>query len=367
MKTIITRLELLEGLKKVANTFSIKTTVPVLAFVKIETSKNGISLTTCNIDSLSIVEIETIENTTNGSILVPFKLLSDFIKKSKADTITIEQIDNMQVSIKAANIDYKLMSDTTDQFPILPNFKGDFITVNTNDYKRAINNTAPMVAKTESRPVLQGVHIELNNNILKFIGTDSHRMGRYLVDNIDSFENYNHVLDGKVLEKTVKMLDKKNETIQIGYDESSLYSVLKFDNVTLYIRKIEGNYPDTSRLFPDNFKTETTVKAKEMIESLSMLQTIAKEDRNNVVRMELNGKVELSTNSPEIGKMEALLDAKKDGEDLKISFSATFASDALKALNDTTVKMQFKGSNYPFIINSTDNKITHLILPVRTY
>ena len=84
----------------------------------------------------------------------------------------------------------------------------------------------------------------------------------------------------------------------------------------------------------------------------------------------IEGKVvEISSNSPEIGKVEEQIQAESiEGEELKISFSAKYMMDALKAIDGQDVTIQFTGAMRPFILKSVhDDSILQLILPVRTY
>lgn len=57
-----------------------------------------------------------------------------------------------------------------------------------------------------------------------------------------------------------------------------------------------------------------------------------------------------------------------EGDELKISFSAKYMMDALKALEGTEIKISFTGAMRPFILRPlhTDTML-QLILPVRTY
>ena len=77
----------------------------------------------------------------------------------------------------------------------------------------------------------------------------------------------------------------------------------------------------------------------------------------------------MSSNSPEIGNVEEQIQAKQlTGEELKISFSAKYMMDALKAIDGQDVKILFSGAMRPFILKSVhDDSILQLILPVRTY
>ena len=79
--------------------------------------------------------------------------------------------------------------------------------------------------------------------------------------------------------------------------------------------------------------------------------------------------VEISSNTPEVGKVvEEIQSQSIEGEELKISFSAKYMMDALKALEGTEIKISFTGAMRPFIIQPmNDESILQLILPVRTY
>jgi DNA polymerase-3 subunit beta len=81
------------------------------------------------------------------------------------------------------------------------------------------------------------------------------------------------------------------------------------------------------------------------------------------------GTIEISSNTPEIGKVvEEIQSQSIEGEDLKISFSAKYMMDALKALEGTDIQVSFTGAMRPFVIRPLhDETILQLILPVRTY
>ena len=147
--------------------------------------------------------------------------------------------------------------------------------------------------------------------------------------------------------------------------------LFKTRNVLFYSRLLEGNYPDTSRLIPSEYKTSVTVNGRLLLQAIDRASLLAREERNNIVRFSADeGKViEISSNSPEVGKVEEIVEAiDVTGEELKISFSAKYMMDALKAIDGQDVTIQFTGAMRPFILKSVDDdSILQLILPVRTY
>ena len=82
-----------------------------------------------------------------------------------------------------------------------------------------------------------------------------------------------------------------------------------------------------------------------------------------------DGIIEISSISPEIGKVtEEIQSESIEGEELKISFSAKYMMDALKALDGTDIKISFTGAMRPFLLRPIhSDSMLQLILPVRTY
>ena len=111
------------------------------------------------------------------------------------------------------------------------------------------------------------------------------------------------------------------------------------------------------------------MNTKEFLQAIDRASLLARDGRNNVVKLSTleQEMLEISSNSPEIGKVvEEVQCEKVDGEELKISFSAKYMMDALKAL-DTEIKVSFTGAMRPFLIRTVnDDSIIQLILPVRT-
>jgi DNA polymerase III subunit beta len=226
------------------------------------------------------------------------------------------------------------------------------------------------VATSESRPVLTGVNWKVEQNELICVATDSHRLARRKV----SLENLptdisSVVIPGKSLNELNKILEDTNNPVQIVLTNQQV--LFKTDDVLFFSRLLEGNYPDTSRLIPDDYKTNVTINGKALLQAIDRASLLAREDRNNVVRFETleNETIEISSNSPEIGKVEEQIQVGVlDGEALKISFSAKYMMEALKAIDGQDVVIQFTGAMRPFILRSVeDDAILQLILPVRTY
>ena len=96
---------------------------------------------------------------------------------------------------------------------------------------------------------------------------------------------------------------------------------------------------------------------------------MAREGGNNVIKLSTgNEVVELSSTSPEIGTKEEVTATDVEGGNLKISFNSKYMMDALKAIDNDEVEVEFFGTMKPFILKpKDDDSVTQLILPIRTY
>ena len=378
MKFDILRDRLLDGLNDVMKAVSSKTTIPILTGIKIDVTNEGISLTGSDADITIQTFIPVEENgqqiiniTQTGSIVLQARMFNEIIRKLPTNEVEIEITNGFATIIRSGKSEFNLIGLDSTEYPQLPEVAADKqFAIPADLLKSIIRETVFAVATSESRPVLTGVNWKVEGNELICVATDSHRLARRKV-NLENLPTdvTSVVIPGKSLNELSKILDDTNNPVQIVLTNQQV--LFKTDDVLFFSRLLEGNYPDTSRLIPDDFKTTITINGKSLLQAIDRASLLAREDRNNVVRFETleNQTIEISSNSPEIGKVEEQIQVENlEGEALKISFSAKYMMEALKAIDGQDVVIEFTGAMRPFILRSAlDDAILQLILPVRTY
>lgn len=380
MRFVVQRDLLIESIQHVMKAISSRVTIPILTGIKIEASKDGIKLTgsdsDISIESFipkeedGIINVEEIET---GSIVVQAKYFPDIIRKLPLKMVEIVTDDQFQVTILSGGSEFHLNGQDAVEYPQLPVLHTDNSFELKNDLlKELIRQTVFAVSTVETRPILTGVNMRLENNQLDFVATDSHRLASRkipLSTENDQLDFDNIVIPGKSLAELNKIIDDNEETIMISVTENQILFQTK--NLYFLSRLLDGNYPETSRLIPDQSKTTVLTKTKELLQAIDRASLLAKENRNNVVKLQTkaNNQLEISSNTPEVGQVtEEVTTDTIEGEELKISFSAKYMIDALKIIQEDRVKIEFTGAMRPFIIRPMDNEqILQLILPVRTY
>jgi DNA polymerase-3 subunit beta len=355
-----------------------RTTIPILTGIKITASSEGVTLTGSDSD-ISIESFipneedgdEIVEIKQAGSIVLQAKFFSEIVKKLPTDSVEIEVLGSLQTVIRSGKSEFNLNGLDAEEYPHLPQIEeNNKFHIATDLLKMMIRQTFFAVSTSETRPILTGVNWKIENGELNCIATDSHRLAlRKAKIEIENNESYNVVIPGKSLNELSKIIDDSNELIDIVITENQI--LFKAKHLLFFSRLLEGNYPDTSRLIPSESKTDIIVNTKDFLHAIDRASLLAREGRNNVVKLSTidGGVIEISSNTPEVGKVvEEIQSQSIDGEELKISFSAKYMMDALKALEGTDIRVSFTGAMRPFVINPLHDETTlQLILPVRTY
>ncbi|WBL15140.1 DNA polymerase III subunit beta [Sutcliffiella sp. NC1] len=378
MKFIIQRDKLLQSVQDVLKAVSTRTTIPILTGIKLVTSEEGVTLTGSDSD-ISIesfipseedrtINVEVIQP---GSVVLQARFFSEIIKKLPMDTVEIEVGSHNMTVIRSGKSEFNLNGLDAEEYPLLPQIEEENVfRISADLIKNIIRQTVFAVSTSETRPILTGVNWQLENSELICTATDSHRLAlRKAKVESDNNLSCNVVIPGKSLSELSKILDDTNELIDIVVTENQV--LFKAKNILFFSRLLDGNYPDTSRLIPSESKTTITVTTKDFLQAIDRASLLAREGRNNVVKFNTfeTGLLEISSNSPEVGKVvEQVQSTSVDGEELKISFSAKYMMDALKALEGTEIVVNFTGAMRPFVIKAlNDDNMLQLILPVRTY
>jgi DNA polymerase-3 subunit beta len=378
MKFIIQRDQLISGVQDVMKAISSRTVIPILTGLKIEAKQHGITLTGSDSD-ISIEsyipaeenEIVNVEQIEEGSIVLQAKYFPDIVRKLPEKTVEIESDDNLKVTIRSGKAEFNLNGQDAEEYPLLPKIQTeDSFEMPIDLLKSMIKQTVFAVSTMETRPILTGVSVKLEDNLLTFVATDSHRLAsREVPISNANTEFKNIVVPGKSLNELNKILDDTEEQVEISVTNNQI--LFRTKHLNFLSRLLDGNYPETSRLIPEQSKTKIQVKTKELLNTIDRASLLAKEERNNVVKLATQGnnQIEITSNSPEIGNVEEEMSIQSiDGEDLKISFRSKYMIDALKAIEYDEVTIDFTGAMRPFIIRPLDDtSILQLILPVRTY
>lgn len=382
MKFTIQRQAFINQLNHVSRAIPAKATIPVLTGIKIDVNFDGIRL----IGSDSEISIESFIDKNDeqyhlnieeeGSLVVTSRLFNDIIRKLPTNDVTLETDDQFVLTISSGQAIFTLNGINGATYPQLPVIEEDHkVKLPTLLFKEMINQTIFSASNQESRPILTGLHFTAQDQFVIGVATDSHRLSRREIPvayskNELNFENM--TIPKKTVIELTRIVEDNQDLFMIVADKQVIFNI---DNLVIYSRLLEGNYPDTQRLIPQKNDIEIIVDSNVLLGAIDRASLLSHQGKNNVVQLSLeNNKVELSVNSNERGQASEEIDVKSvQGSEIKISFNPDYMKDALKAFSGADIKLGFQSNVRPILITALEsshqahNDSLQLLTPIRTH
>ena len=375
MKFTIKREILLDALNKVSKAISTKNLIPVLSGIKFELKKKKLVLTASDNDITIQTTIESLKDDdfkieNEGSIIISGKYILDIVRKLPDEFINIEVIDDLKILIYTANSEFNLNGISESEYPNIGLEESKKkIDIKASVLKNIVYQTAFASSNEESKPVLTGINFNIVGDILECNSTDSYRLARKVVklDKV-SEENYNIVIPSHNLVEFTRILDGELEDIELHIFNNKI--LFKSGNLKFESRLINGTYPNTSNLLPDDSFLIINTNLNDFYNVIDRVSILTSDKEKNIVTLETDGNtLILRSSSVEVGRVEEKMNiSKNNDENIKISFSAKYMMEALKSFSTENVDIHFVGEIKPILIKSTeDETLTQLVLPIRTY
>ena len=375
MKFTIKKEILLDALVKVSKAISTKNLIPVLAGIKFELKKKKLTLTASDNDITIQTTIESVNDEdfrieNEGSIIIQGKYILDIVRKLPDEYINIEVIDELKILIYTDKSEFNLNGISESEYPNIGLEESKKkIDIKAGLFKNIVYQTAFATSNEESKPVLTGINFNIVGDILECNSTDSYRLARKVVTlEKESEESYNIVIPSHNILEFTKILGDDEEIVELHIFSNKI--LFKNGNLKFESRLINGTYPNTSNLLPDDSFLVVKTNLNDFYNVIDRVSILTSDKEKNIVPLETNGNtLILKSSSVEIGRVEEKMTISKNAdEDIKISFSAKYMMEALKSFSTETVDLHFVGEIKPILIKSQeDETLTQLVLPIRTY
>ena len=371
MKLLIEQKILLESLTNVMRAISPRNIIPILNGVKFELKKEGLTITASDSDLTinTFIPKDKIKNiTTTGEIIIQSKYLLEIIRKLPNVDINIEVVDSQKIVISTDNTIYNLNCLNTEDYPQIKfNTVKKPVIISSEVLKKIIGQTNFAISTQESRPLLTGLNLNINGNVLECVTTDSYRLAKKTIILEENYESFDVVIPGKNINEFDKILtDEGNVEIHI-FNNKILFV---YDNYHFQSSLLSGSYPNTSNLIPTDFEFIITTSLSAYYSAIDRAALLTQSKEKNIVRMETkDNDILITSYASEIGKVEETVSANKNNkEDISISFSSKYMMEALKTFEEEDLIILLNTDAKPIVLKSAkDESLIQLILPIKTY
>ncbi|MCR5741250.1 MAG: DNA polymerase III subunit beta [Gammaproteobacteria bacterium] len=373
MKILINRNLLQANLQVVQKAMLARSNMPALTGILFNVKENEIFLTTSNMELAIRTKIENadfkVERT--GDCLIPGKLFVDVVRKLNGEEVSLELLQDNILRIQSGTSDITMnLLDVTDYPSQNFDLNDKPIVVQADELKEIIRQTTFATSIVDNKPILTGVNLRVYGNKILAVATDSFRLSRRFSTLDEDYPELNIIIPAKSLNDLAKTIEEDEDEVNIYLDKGKIS--FEFSNIIFQSRLLEGNYPDTTKLIPTNFPIIIKFNKSELIDSIDRVSTMSQSgNATSIVKLNIasDGTVNLSSNSPELGTITDVIAPSEivSMNEIKLSFSAQYFLDAVRAFNSQEVSIKITGEGRPFIFEAEDDPgLVELVLPLKS-
>ena len=359
----INQSDLIKSINIVIKAISTKTTLPILECIVIKTMGSSIKLIANDME-LGIETILNGEVLKEGSIALNSRLFSDIVRKLSNNLVEINTDDNYKATIKCGKSVFTISGQSIEEFPVLPQIERiKSITLSQFSLKEMIRQTIFSISNNENMKVMTGELIEINNNNLRIIALDGHRISIRKIALEGEHENIKAVVPGKTLSEISKILSSEiADEVTIYF--SNKHIVFEFSNTTVNSRLIDGEFYNVDQMISSDYETKININRRELLENMdSALPFITEKEKKPVILNITENNMNISIKTT-VGNMNTDMELVKEGKDILIGFNPVLIMDALKVVEDENIDIYLFNSKAPCFIKNKEESYLYIILPV---
>ena len=363
MKIVFQKSDLASALNIVSKAVGIRSVSPILECVLI-TAQHGEIRFTANNNDLGIETLSAGTIIEEGMVALNARLFSELVRKFPESEVELEVNAKNVATVTCEASQFKLLGQAGEEFPDLMQIdQSDAIEISEFSLKEAIRQTIFSIADQESNPVLTGELFEVNDNELKIVALDGHRIAIRRILLNDSYGKRRVIVPGKSLMELSKILEgDADEIVQIVFSRSHL--MFRFGATMVITGLIDGNYFDVNRMIYSDFETKVTVNKRQMQSCMDRACLLSGTGEKKPVIMSFHDSDVVISASSFIGSMNEVLLIEKEGKNMEIGFNPKFILDVLRVIDDEDITMYLINQKYPCVIKDADETYLYLVLPV---
>ncbi len=378
MKISCLQENLSRGLAVVGRAVASRATLPVTQNVLLSIDQSMLKLSATNLD-IAITTWVGAMIEEEGSITVPARLLTEFVNSLPNEKIDLElEPGSGLLHITAGNSNAHINTTDASEFPPIPTVDDGIVAqVDPVVFKSAITRVAFAAATEESRPVLTGVELKLNESKFTMAAADGFRLAVHFGKLLQPVpEEISVIIPARTMTELNRLIGDQEEPVEILMTPAKgqvMFRLRGRDTVEIVSQLLQGTFPNYEQLIPQSYTTRAVMDLPTILRAARTASIFAR-DGSNIIRMHLMPatsdseppRVEISARSEEVGDNQDLVDLDEiEGEEGKIAFNSRYLLDVLSVLEKGKVALETTTSSSPGVFKPVDSdEYIHVVMPM---
>ena len=379
MKLSCLQENLSRALAVVGRAVAVRSTLPITQNVLLATEGGRLKLSATNLEIGITTWIGAMVEE-EGSLTVPARLLTEFIGSLPAGQIEVIGSERPKsLSLSSGRINARISGTDAEDFPPIPIIaaeEGVEFQVSIRDFKRSIEQTAFAADTEDTRPVLSGILIEIEEDKLTLAAADGFRLAVKQGRILNPVETpVNVIIPARTFAEVSRLAGDQDSTMDVLVSSSRNQVLFKMEDVQIVSQIIQGNFPRYRDLLDDALRDTKAEAVLRITDTLAASRSvyIFVRDSNNIVKLEMNpggedgpeGQIIISSKDDEVGENAAELDGQITGEEATIAFNGQYLLDVLGNMDGEEVSIKTSGPSRAGVFTSPgSDQYVHLIMPM---
>ncbi len=328
--------ELEKLLTKIIPAVPTRTPMPILENFLFEIKEGKLTIHATDLEislksSLNIVAEE------DFNAVIPAKLLYDVVRSLKETTIHFTTADKGKINLKTDNGKYTLSYMDPDEYPEIPSFPSeggddvDQITINGEELRYALEKTGFAMSKEEMRPAMMGTLLDFEEEGLRFVATDGHRLSNLLKKNIKLESGSQYIVPERAVSVLLKILDQKDVKVFM----SKTHMSFSLNDIELITRLIGQKYPDYQSVIPLENEFKMKINTKDLHNAIKRMMLFSTSNTRRVKFSVSNNNLEISAEDLDLGASgNESIECEYNGDAIEMGFNSAYVNDILNHIAD---------------------------------
>ena len=367
MELVVRKNDLLRELQLFQGIVERKNTIPILANVLMDARGDEVRFLATDLEvALRSKCAATV--TKSGAVTLPAKKLYEIVRSLPDTDIRIAE-DKNGVKVAADRFDSRLQTLPREDFPTLPEGgTSPTASLPSASLKEMIAKTQFAITGEDTRYFLNGAQFVLRPDSMSLVATDGHRLALVTVkrEARAGEEESKAILPKKTLGELARLLTDGDG--DISYERGENHMFFEVSGRTLISRMIDGQFPAYERVIPKGNDKHIEFERDRLTSAVKRVALLSNE-RSRAVKFHIeNGKVDVTSSSPELGEALETLPVDYTGSSMQICFNAQYVLDFLSAVSTDVVALELKDEVSQAVmapVGAEGYDYTYVIMPMR--
>lgn len=342
MEFVIKKSDLVRELQTVTGVVEKRATLPILANLLLETTKDGLQVGASDLE-VTIRGIATANVVREGSVTLPAAKLHEIARSLPDAEVQFKLLERNQVAISCERTRYRISGQARDEFPNFPEIDlKSGVKLPGKVLNDMIERVAFAITTEDPRYSLNGALVMLESGKLTLVATDGHRLAfasREMDVEMPGGE-LKVIVPRKALTEVQKMTDDltDEDTVVFGKSDNQVFFVVGQHKLTSNL--LEGNFPRYENVMPQSSETKISLPTEDFSHAVRRVSLLASDRYGRAIRVSLSkGKLDLSSRT-EMGDAQEELSVDYDGNEMEIGFNARYLLDFLSVVGSPSVSLE---------------------------